>query len=425
MTGPLVIGVDVGGTKISSAIATEDGVTLVDSTAATDPAGGRAVVDQIVREVSGLCGALGIVPADVAATGLGVAGVLDHDGLVTDAPNVGLDGHELVLALEERLGHAIVVDNDVNLAALAEHRHGHGRSVMDLAFVAVGTGIGMGLIVGGSIVRGSRGAAGEIGKLPFGTDALDPLNHRRGPLEEAVSGQAVATRYRQQAGEALSVPEIFSLAERGDPAASTVLDHEAALLARAIVSVVAVVDPAVVVCGGGLGSRPLLVELVQRWLPRFGHGAIDVRVSELGPAATMIGAADLARARGATAAGEAVVDMTETLSVRSSRWRLLRCRLVELRRLPRFRRHVPVLRHHADGVLPHTVESDQRGRPGGADHRDGRRHGVRALRRRDRLVDRLGGRPRRPVVGQGPSRSRELDAGCAASASASAPSSDS
>ena len=96
MIGPLVIGVDVGGTKISSAIATEDGVTLVDSTTATDPAGGRAVVDQIVREVSGLCSALGIVPADVAATGLGVAGVLDHDGLVTDAPNVGLDGHELV-----------------------------------------------------------------------------------------------------------------------------------------------------------------------------------------------------------------------------------------------------------------------------------------------------------------------------------------
>ncbi len=149
--------------------------SLVDSTTATDPAGGRAVVDQIVREVSDLCRPLGIVPADVAATGLGVAGVLDHDGLVTDAPNVGLDGHELVLALDERLGHAIVVDNDVNVAALAEHRHGHGRSVMDLAFVAVGTGIGMGLIVGGSIVRGSRGAAGEIGKLPFGTDCSRPV----------------------------------------------------------------------------------------------------------------------------------------------------------------------------------------------------------------------------------------------------------
>ena len=121
---------------------------------------------------------------------------------------------------------------------------------------------------------------------------------------------------------ALSVPEIFSLAERGDPAASTVLDHEAALLARAIVAVVAVVDPAIVVCGGGLGSQPLLVELVQRWLPRFGHGAIDVRVSELGPAATMIGAAELARDAAQLSAGKAVVDVTETLRVRSTRWRV-------------------------------------------------------------------------------------------------------
>lgn len=290
----VVVGVDVGGTKISAAIARENGSILIDSTTATDPTGGRAVVDQISRQVGELCGGLGIVLAEVAATGVGVAGVLDHGGLVTDAPNVGLDGHELAQALDERLFRTVVVDNDVNLAALAEHRHGHGRSVMDLAFVAVGTGIGMGLIVDGSLLRGSRGAAGEIGHLPFGSDLLDPVNHRRGPFEEATSGAAIASRYRQQTGVALSVPEIFALAEIDDTAASMVLDEEAGLLARAIVTVVAIVDPAMVVLGGGVGSRQFLVELVQRCLLRLGHGAIDVRVSKLGPRATMIGAVEVA-----------------------------------------------------------------------------------------------------------------------------------
>jgi predicted NBD/HSP70 family sugar kinase len=295
MSTPVVIGVDVGGTKISSAIATAAGSILFDSTTATDPAGGLAVVDQISRQVDELCSAVGIPAADVAATGIGVAGVLDRGGLVTNAPNLGLDGHELTLAIDARLSHAVVVDNDVNAAALAEHRHGHGRSVTDLAFIAVGTGIGMGLIVGGSVVRGSRGAAGEIGHLPFGTDLLDPHNHRRGPLEEAVSGAAIAARYREQSGVSLSVPEIFELAEAGDSAASTVLDHEAALLARAIVAVVAVIDPAMVILGGGVGSRPVLVDLVQRWLRRLGDPTIDIRLSQLGPQATMIGAVELAR----------------------------------------------------------------------------------------------------------------------------------
>lgn len=295
MSAPVVVGVDVGGTKISSAIATASGSASFDSTTPTDPAGGFAVVDQITRQVGELCTALGVVPAGVAATGVGIAGVLDHGGLVANAPNLGLDGHELALALEARLGHAVVVENDVNAAALGEHRHGHGRSVTDLAFVAVGTGIGMGLVLGGAVVRGSRGAAGEIGYLPFGTDVLDPLNHRRGPLEEAVSGAAIAAHYREQVGATRSVPEIFELAEADDPAASMVLDAEAELLARAIVAVVAIVDPAMVVFGGGVGSRPALVELVQGWLPRLGHPAIDVRVSQLGQRATVIGALELAR----------------------------------------------------------------------------------------------------------------------------------
>jgi predicted NBD/HSP70 family sugar kinase len=167
--------------------------------------------------------------------------------------------------------------------------------VADLAFVAVGTGIGMGLVVGGSVMRGSRGAAGEIGHLPFGAELLDPNNHRRGPFEEAVSGAAITDRYREEVGSVLSVPEIFELAEAGDAAALTVLDHEASLLARAIVAIVAVIDPAMVILGGGVGSRRLLIDLVRRWLRRLGHGTIDVRQSELGPRATMVGAVELAR----------------------------------------------------------------------------------------------------------------------------------
>ena len=101
----------------------------------------------------------------------------------------------------------------------------------------------------------------------------------------------------REAGTSLSVPEIFQLAVAGDAAASAVLDDEAGLLAQAIIAVVAVIDPALVVCGGGVGSQPLLVDLVRLWLQRFGHPTIDVRLSKLGPRATMIGAIELARDR--------------------------------------------------------------------------------------------------------------------------------
>jgi predicted NBD/HSP70 family sugar kinase len=295
VTPPVVVGVDVGGTKISAAVATTDGAILRESTTATDPVGGLAVVEQVRRQVDELCQPLGFSAADAVSIGVGIAGVLDPGGLVTDAPNVGLDGHALKLALDDRLSHDVIVDNDVNAAALGEHRHGHGRSVTNLAFIAVGTGIGLGLIVGGSVVRGSRGAAGEIGHLPFGADLLDQRNHRRGPLEESASGAAIAARYREKAGTSLSVPEIFELAVAKDAAASAVLDDEAGLLAQAIVAIVAVVDPAMVVLGGGVGSQPLLVDLVRPWLQRFGHSTVDVRLSKLGPRATMIGAIELAR----------------------------------------------------------------------------------------------------------------------------------
>jgi predicted NBD/HSP70 family sugar kinase len=202
--------------------------------------------------------------------------------------------------LAERLRHPVVIENDVNISALGELHYGVGLTHSDFVFVSVGTGIGMGIVAGGQLVRGSSGAAGEIGYLPFGTDALAPENHVRGPLEEAVAGDALDRRYRAVSGQHLSTREIFTKARGGNAEAIAAVDDEARWVAAALVAVNAVLDPEVFVIGGGIGSRKDLLPYIQTWLKR--HGAsLDIRTSELGHRAPVAGAVRLALEASGTA----------------------------------------------------------------------------------------------------------------------------
>jgi len=231
------------------------------------------------------------------ATGVGAAGVPDVTSDSFDrAPNLSaLVDASFRTRLAALLGHPVSIDNDVNVAALGELRHGIGRHVDNFVFVAVGTGIGMGIVANGQIIRGARGAAGEIGYLPLGADPLDTDNHRRGPLEEMVAGQALADRYRATTGEVIAAPEIVARATAGDKQAADTLDLEARWLATALVAVAAVLDPEVFVMGGGLGSQPELLDRIKPWQARLGAPGLDLRLSTLKPEAAVAGALCLAR----------------------------------------------------------------------------------------------------------------------------------
>jgi glucokinase len=301
MTLPIsshLVGVDLGGSYVRAVVADADGRELAEGSCPTPRDGATSVVGAIV----GLCRRLadegGIDWDRVAALGAGVPGVPDREsGALQLAPNVPLfDGVDLLGALQAELGVAVVADNDVNAATLAEHRHGRGAGIDDFVFVNVGTGVGMGIIAGGRLQRGASGAAGEICTLPLGGDPLDPANHVRGTLEEAAAGIGVASRYAERVGTEPTDPvDLFAAAAAGDAAAAEVLEHQARSLAMAVVAVHSVLDPGLIVFGGGLGSRPDLLAAVRGLVARMSRRPIRVEPSLLGERAGVLGAVELAR----------------------------------------------------------------------------------------------------------------------------------
>lgn len=286
------VGIDLGGTKVRGGVVGPDEAILAELTEPTRAEGGMALVNQIVKLVREL-GTLSYTDnAPIRAVGIGGPGVPDRaSGGFTLAPNLGDAGVDIVGELERELGRPVALDNDANVAALGELAAGAGRDVCDFAFVSLGTGVGMGLVLHGRLIRGAAGAAGEIGYLPFGTDPLNLSNQRRGALEEAVAGDVLAARY----GPDATAERVFELACAGDRLARSAVDHEAKWVAHAVAAVDAVVNPALFILGGGIGSRSTLLVAVRSWLTRLGKPGIDIRTTELGSAGPIIGAAHLAK----------------------------------------------------------------------------------------------------------------------------------
>jgi glucokinase len=312
-----VVGVDLGGTKVRAAVADLTGQIVAEDVMATNQAGGLAVIDEIVALVDGLTRRAGAAPKDVLVTAIGSPGVLNPaSGAMDFAPNIpsfgDLQVHE---EFARRAGHAVLLDNDVNMAVRGEQWQGHGRTVRDFVFIAVGTGIGMGIVADGDIRRGAHGAAGEIGYLPLGADPFDPVNQVRGALEEAVAGATVAARYRAATGTELAVPEVFERANAGDPDALAAIEDEARLIALSIVTVAAVLDPELVILGGGVGARPELLEPVERWTRSLHREPPQVLTSELGHRASLIGAIAAALTEAHRSLFAAPVDDSLTLPV--------------------------------------------------------------------------------------------------------------
>jgi glucokinase len=293
-----LVGVDLGGSYTRALLADGDGREVAEDSCPTPRDGAAGVVEAIVNLCRGLADGSGIPWERVGSLAIGVPGVADREsGALHLAPNLPpFDGVDLVGAVSAELAVAVVADNDVNAATLAEHRHGRGVGSDDFAFIAVGTGIGMGIVAGGRLQRGASGAAGEIGMLPLGGDPFNPANHVRGTLEEAAAGIGVGRRYAERSGASATDPiDLFAAAASGDADAAAALDHQASSLALAVVAIHSVLDPGLVVFGGGLGSRADLVASVRDRVGRLSRRAIRVEPSVLGERAGVIGAVELAR----------------------------------------------------------------------------------------------------------------------------------
>lgn len=287
-----VLGIDLGGTKLHLGLADLSGALLDEAVEPTELGGGPAVVAQIGRMARGLLAGRGAAMGTLAAATMGSPGVVDpRSGGIGIAPNIpGLDGIDVPAALAQTLGVATVVENDVNLAALGEQWRGAHRAVGNFVFVALGTGIGMGIVSDGRLVRGGRGAAGEVAYLPVGGDPFDARNRRFGTLETAVGSVAIAARYRAAGGPPGATVRSMLDALPHDEAARATLAEVCRAVAAGLLAVCSVLDPEVVVLGGSIGARPEVRDGIAAALAACMDAPPQVAISALGSRAALTGA---------------------------------------------------------------------------------------------------------------------------------------
>ncbi len=261
MSGGEAVGIDVGGTKINALRVARDGEILdrkSDPTPAEDEAATLATMIDIARAM---------VTDDVLAIGVGAAGLVDAaDGVLRFAPNLAWRELSIATRMRDALGLPCQVDNDANVAAYGEYRFGAGRGFRDLLLVAVGTGIGGGIVSDGRVFRGANGFAAEIGHVIVEPDGPPCGCGNLGCWEQVAAGRAI-DRMGQEAARERGGSLLLTMAEghpervtgrvvteaalRGDEAALGVLAEVGRRLGTGIAGLVNILDPQIVVVGGG------------------------------------------------------------------------------------------------------------------------------------------------------------------------------
>ena len=294
-----VLGIDIGRELVRIAVADLSGEVV----AKLDERNRSRSANALVRTVSsGAERALqmaGLRRDDIVATVIGSPGVLNmHSRSFGHVPNLpGWERKGLLDDLEQALGPGLVVENDANLAALGEYQAGAARGVGTFVALTVGTGIGMGIVVDGKLFRGANGAAGEVGYLPFGwpADGLPAAGYakpRQGMLEAAAAARSIVEIAEANGVErAKTAKDVFRLAHEGDERALHAVHEEAGRLAFVVAAVAAVIDPELVVLGGGVGTNTDLLQApIERLLNRTTPLAPRIVPTTLGEDAVLTGA---------------------------------------------------------------------------------------------------------------------------------------
>jgi predicted NBD/HSP70 family sugar kinase len=301
-----VLGVDIGRERIRAAVADLGGSVVARVDERNRSRSAAALVRTVTELASRTVADAGIALADVVVKVIGSPGVIDQRSrVVRHAPNLpGWESAGVLDGLESSLGPVVLVENDANLAALGEHVYGVAQDVRVFVCATVGTGVGMGIVVDGVLFRGAHGAAGEVGFLPFGKSASDV---QRGQFEEAAAAESVVALARERGLSARSAREVFTAARSGDAQALEVVRVEAERLAFLVAAVSAVIDPELVVLGGGVGSNvDLLLSPLEAALRTMTPLAPRIVAGSLGDGAVLSGAL----AMGLEAARQVVFEVT-------------------------------------------------------------------------------------------------------------------
>jgi glucokinase len=318
----LVIGADVGGTLVKYVAIDDAGGRVLQGAIATDPGDPEATIARLARE---LLATLGTACSRLRAVGLACAGIVaPESGRLGRSPNLpGWQGHDLRGALVTGFGlGAVTVANDVNAALYGEYLFGAGRGCRQLVMIALGTGVGGGVLIDGRLLLGAHSAAGEIGHMILDPDGPTCSCGNRGCLEAYAGSTALLRRARElaataaepgtdpaaadfvenvrRAGTELTTDGLYELAAAGDATAVALFNAAGRWLGQATANLVNVLNPDRVIVGGGLAQAGDLIlapcrEVMQRGVMAERARATAVVPAALGPHAAALGVAALAR----------------------------------------------------------------------------------------------------------------------------------
>jgi fructokinase len=264
----LRIGVDLGGTKIEGVLLADSGEQLARERVATPGNSYEAVVEAIAALVE----RLQEKASGLATVGLGGPGAISSvTGLIKNSNTLAISGRALPADLSARLGCEIRFSNDANCFALSEAVDGAGAEYQTVFGVIIGTGTGGGLVIDKNVLAGVNSIAGEWGHnlMPGATEARRCYCGRLDCIETYLCGGGLAKSYRVAGGEAVMAPEIASRAAASEVLAITVLDNYCRQLARALSGVINLLDPAVIVLGGGVSNIDIIYQKVPQYWTEY------------------------------------------------------------------------------------------------------------------------------------------------------------
>ena len=291
------IGIDLGGTKIAAIVLDASGVVQWESRIATP----RHDYDRTIAAMADLVAAAEQAVGGRCTVGVGIPGTTSPaTGLIKNANSTWLIGRALQRDLEARLARVVRMENDANCFAVSEAADGAAAGAEVVFGVILGTGTGAGVVVRGEVITGVNAIAGEWGHNPLPWPEADETPGpecycgRRGCIETFLSGPGLAGDFARRGGGAASGEAIVARASAGDPLASACLDRWLSRLARGLASIMNVLDPDVIVIGGGLSRIDAIYqEVPRRWRPWVFSDEVVTRVlpAQFGDASGVRGAA--------------------------------------------------------------------------------------------------------------------------------------
>ncbi|MFA6618979.1 MAG: ROK family protein [Candidatus Neomarinimicrobiota bacterium] len=312
------VGIDFGGTSIKIGIVDEEGSIVVKNSFVTDPhKSGEKIVKDIIEFTQKVMDDSTLPQENILGIGIGAPGLLNPElgqlQLLANVPN--LNGIFITKAVSEELNKPVFLDNDVNAMSMGELYYGSGKGKKNIIALTVGTGVGGGIIINGELYRGTTFTAGEIGHMSIDRDGKYCACGNYGCLERYVGKEGIIERFKlyQSKGIETSInkylengqvtPKAIAMAANdGDRISIEVLKETGEILGHAIASLVNILNPEMVIIGGGISNAgEVLMEPVRMGMIKHAYiipaAAVEIVKAKLGNNAGIVGSASLARAK--------------------------------------------------------------------------------------------------------------------------------